>query len=260
MLDIAQIEALFPGFRVTPSLDIGRNAMLHLILTPMGETVRMVNVKIRSATIPSLTLERLKYEAAARADLIVGLPLVFAESRRDLISAEIASHLESTHLAQVLRLGITPRLTLSSRSRLVLLVESSRYSGFLRAKINVGKERGDTDVEAHAGVFLFNDVEVFTEFNFDPGPISLESNFGVGWRPSKFFYAAAGRNFTEGINRIWLDGYLSEDVIISWEKGVSQDKKRDIEGSVKFKAHEFFSFDIVSDFNTDVWVRFNANL
>jgi len=159
LLDRDELAAMFPGFRVEPVLNIGEHTVLHLVLTPEGETIRMVTVKIRSATIPSLTLERLKYEAATRADLIVGLPLKFAESRHDIIATDITSHLENTHLAQVLHLGITPRLLLTSRTRLNLLVESSHYSGFLRAKIDVGKDTSDTDLESHLGVFLIDNIE-----------------------------------------------------------------------------------------------------
>lgn len=260
VISTTDLQELFPGFTVEPSLDLGEHTVLRLTLSPQGETVRMVTVKVRSATIPSLALERLKYDAATHADLLVGLPLGFAEKRHDLIAREITTHLENSDLAQTLRLGVTPRLMIERRARLVLIVESVRYSGFLRAKIALGREENNPDVEGHMGIFLIKNFEAFTEFNFQPGPVEFQTDVGVGWRLSPFLYAAMGRNVTDGLNRIWIDAYLSEDVIISWEKGVSENRKKDIEGSVKFKAHEFFSFDVVSDFNTDIWLRFNANL
>jgi hypothetical protein len=69
-----------------------------------------------------------------------------------------------------------------------------------------------------------------------------------------------GRNVVDGINRIWLNAYLSEDIIVSWEKGVVKNNRQHIEGSITLKAHEFFSFSVTTDFKTDVWLGVNANL
>lgn len=258
--NVVDFSALFPGFAVEPELDIAEHAVLRLRLRAKGETIRDAGVKMRSNTIPALALEQLKYDAAVRADLLIGLPLNFARARQNLIHDDIIRYLQQSRAAQMLRLDIEMKLQLQPRARLVFVANSQRFNGFLRAKLSLGKEDANPDVEGHIGVVAVENIEIFTEFNVLPGPIEVDVDFGVGRRFGHFLFAGTGIEVTEGDRRIWLDAYLTEDLIISWEKGVSEDPKRDIEGSIKFRAHDFFSFDIVSDFNTDIWLRFNTNL
>lgn len=258
--EIVDLSGLFPGFAVEPELDIAENAVLRLRLRAQGDTIRDAGVKMRSNTIPSLALEQLKYDAAVRADLLIGLPLNFANARQNVIHDDIVRYLQHSRAAQMLRIDMDLKLLLQPHARLIFVVNSRKFNGFLRAKLSLGEEDSNPDIEGHIGVVAIEQVEIFAEFNVLPGPIEVDVDFGVGRRFGHFLYAGTGIETTEGHRRIWLDAYLTEDLIVSWEKGVSEDPKRDIEGSIKFRAHDFFSFDIVSDFNTDIWLRFNANL
>ena len=257
---LVDFQNIFPGFSVRPELKIEEQTVLRLHLEAQGELVRMVSVKMRSNTIPSLALEQIKYDAASRSDLLIGLPIGFAESKKGVIADRIRQNLEQSRLANTLGLEMNLDLHIAKRARVLMLVNSRRYSGFLRGKISVGEETHNPDIEAHLGFFTYENIEIFSEFNFYPGPISLDANLGVGWRFNDVLFAGTGIETIEGMRRIWLSLNISEDVIIAWEKGVSEDPKKDIEGSITLRAHEFFSFDLVSDFNTDVWLRFNANL
>lgn len=257
---LVPLEQYFPGFETELSMDFAQRATLRISLNPKGETIRLTSLKIRSNTIPAMALERLKYDTAARTDLLIGLPVQFVQAKKDAITDELNSYMAQNPLSRKLFLTLITKIQVGRTSRISIIAESTQYSGFVRGKVNLGKEERNPDIEAHAGYFIIPRLELFTEFNFFPGPIELQANIGVGYKINPKVYAAAGRNFIDGINRIWLYTYLSEDVILSWEKGVVEEKRKSIEGSITFKAHEFYSFSLTTDFRTDMWVGIIANL
>ncbi len=257
----APLDKLFPGFHAEPVLEMeGGKATLNLNLKASGGAIRVANLKVRSNTIPSMALEKLKFEAAARTSLLVGLPVEFAAERKEAIASAMAAFLAESSIAKSLYLDMTVKIQTGFTTRVAVIAESEKYSGFLRGYVKLGEDSRNPDIEAHIGAFPIKRIEAFTELNFFPGPIALQANVGVGFKLNPKFYGAVGRNFIDGINRIWLNTYVTEDIILSWEKGVVEDNRKDIEGSITFKAHEFFSFTATTDFNTDIWLAIIANL
>lgn len=252
----------FIGFELEPDVEIGTETLIRLSVKPVSQTVRSVTVKTRSTTMPSLLLERLKFDLATHAEFLIGLPIEFALAHEKDIIDYFYDYVESNSQANRLGLEIEVKPVLNERNFTIKVrAESEKYSGFLRGKVSVGKETRNPDIEGHLGLFVRKGTEIFSEINFLPGPIELQFNLGVGQRlGGSSIYVAAGRDFVDNINRIWLNYYLTEDVVFSWEKNVVNIEKERIEGSVTFKAHDFFSVDLVTDFHTDVWVRFVANL
>lgn len=253
------LENRFPGFKVDTLIDIGESARISLVLKPDGEVIRHVSVKMRSFTMPAIAIERLKFDMARRVDLLLGLPIVFAVQRQDFIVKELHDYISEIDFSGKLHLDFDVRLLIEKQSVVNVVAESRLYSGFARLKVSIGEEFRNPDLEGHMGVFPFKDTEVFTEFNFLPGPVDLHFNVGAGRRLGAF-YVAAGRNVIDSYNRAWASWNVTEDIILSWEKNVTEDPDHDIEGAMMFRAHEFFSIELVTDFNKDIWVRFNANL
>jgi hypothetical protein len=216
---------------------------------------------MRSTTMPSLLLDRLKFDMAAQAETLVGLPVEFAHSHEKDILDFFHEYL--TRNSQIQRLGLEVELKMLLAKKnitLSVIVDSGKYSGFLRGKVSVGRETWNPDIEGRLGVFFSKGTEIFSEVNFYPGPIEFKFNLGIGRRIGPNLYVAAGRNFVDDLNRAWISYYLTEDVILSWERNVAEDLRKNNEGSITFKAHDYFSFEVVSDLHTDVWVRLTANL
>lgn len=254
------LEKRFPGFEVDTLIDIGEETSVKLIMKPIGEVIRHVSVKMRSRTMPSIAIERLKFDMAGRVDLLLGLPIVFVQENEGFIVGELNSYISALDFSGKLHLDFGIRLIIYKQQAVVNVVAESRlYSGFARLKVSIGEEFRNPDLEGHMGIFPVKNVELFTEFNFLPGPIDLQFNVGAGQRLGNF-YIAGGRNVLDGYNRMWGIWNLSEDIILSWEKNVVADPAKDVEGAIMFRAHEFFSIELVTDFNKDIWVRFNANL
>lgn len=249
----------FPGMAVDTEVVIGEETLIRLVLSPESRTIRMIAVKTRSTTIPALALERIKFNVAAQADLLVGLPIEFAREEKEYLIDTFHLSLQQNSFGRKLRLKYEIKASMQSRTVVSVIAESMKYSGFARAKVGLGQEDRNPDIEAHLGFFPIDDTEIFSEINFFPGPIDLQFNMGLGRRIGNL-YVAGGRNFIDGINRIWINYYLTEDIVASWEKNVVDIEDEDIEGSMTFKAHDFFSFQLVTNFQKDIWVQFTVNL
>ncbi len=258
--DRLALEKEFVDFEMDTQMEMASETIVRVSIKPATQTIRSVSVKTRSTTFPSILLERLKFDMAVQAESLVGLPVEFARSHEKEINDLFYNYLSENSQARKFGLKIDIKPQYSRRTVLSVKAESAKYSGFLRGKVSLGKENRNPDIEGHLGLFVRKGPEIFTELNFLPGPIEFQMNFGVGRRIGPHFYAAAGRNFIDGLNRVWLNYYLSEDIIVSWKKNVVDIDNEKNEGIVTFKAHDFFSFDLATDFRTDVWLRFVANL
>ncbi len=253
-------ENLFPGFNLSLKMELSENAVIRVTPQPASPTIRMVFVKTRSTTLPSLFLERLKIDLSAHADFLLGLPIEFVKANEEEVKTSFDSYLRDNSQANRLGLTIEIKPLIAKRTIISVLAESEKYSGFLRGKVSIGEEDRNPDIEGHLGLFPYKRTEVFGEVNFLPGPIEFQMDFGIGHKFGKHFYAAAGRNVVDGLNRAWVNYYLTEDIIFSWERNVTEKKEDRNEGSVTFRAHDFFSFGLVTDFQQDVWVRLVTNL
>lgn len=254
------LEKRFPGFEVDTLVDIAEETSIKLVLRSAGEVIRDVSVKMRSRTMPSIAIERLKFDMARRVDLLLGLPIVFAKENEEFIVSELNSYISGLEFSGKLHLDFGIRLIIYKQQAVVNVIAESRlYSGYARLKVSIGEEFRNPDLEGHMGIFPVKNLELFTEFNFLPGPIDLQFNLGAGQRLGNF-YVAGGRNVIDNFNRMWLVWNLSEDIIVTWEKNVVADPAKDVEGAIMFRAHDFFSIELVTDFNKDIWVRLNANL
>jgi len=249
----------FGGFQLVPRVEMGSRLILHVDVKPAAPTIRMAAVKVRSTTMPSLALERIKFDMARYTDFLLGVPLEFAAEHEDFIIKEYRRILAGNVFAGKLDLDFQIKIMFQPHTVVKVVAESRKYKGFARAKGSLGKEDRNPDVEGHLGIYPLKDIEMFAEFNFLPGPVNLQFDLGIGRRFGNF-EIGAGRNVTDGIDRIWMNCNLTEDIIASWEKGVVENKNEEIEASITLRAHDFFSIELVSDLEKDFWLRFVANL
>jgi len=249
----------FPGFETEIDVEIDTNAVVEISLKPSSPTIKVVFAKMRSQTIPAVLMERIKFDFAREVELLIGVPVEFAAANENYITEKYMAFLEAHSYSRMLALEFSMRMSFSERMVVSVMAESEKYSGFARVKISLGKTGRNPDAEGHLGIFPIKDTEVFSEFNFMPGPIDLQLNFGVG-RRFKNLYVAGGRNILDGLDRVWVNYQITEDFMISGEKNVVDNHDERFEGSITFKAHDFFSIEVVADFQTDVWLRFIANL
>jgi hypothetical protein len=254
------IADTYPGFTPEVSVVVGETTDVVLRLRASENPIKIVTSGIRSNTIPSLLLDTLKFKLGSEAELLLGLPVEFARRKEAVLMREITRALEESDQKRRYFLTFQVYLTIGRQTNVLVQAESARYSGFLRGRVSLGKTDRNPDFEGHYGLFVRPGTELFTEVNFFPGPIEMQANLGFGHRFSKDLYIAAGRNFTDGLNRMWVTYIVSPSIQLSWERGVEETKKKLYEGAITYRAHEYFSIELVTDFRTDVWLRFVANL
>ncbi len=253
-------EDRFPGFAHDITVTISPDTHISVTLRPDSPTIRSAHLKFRSVTLPSLMIEQFKFDLASKSDYLIGLPIIFAKEEEPAIRQQFLKFIEENSSAR--RLGASKyyvRLYLQKKATVSYTVNSTKYHGFARVKFSIGKEENNPDAEAHLGIFLGKRNELFTEINLFPGPLDLQFNIGIGEHFGNI-YIAGGRNLIDGLDRFWATYTITEDISISIEKNVVEDDRHDTEGSISFKAHDFYSIDLVTDFEDTTWLRFNANL
>ncbi len=253
---ISDIKYTFPGFNVEPEIEFGEETYVKLILKPKEPIIRLVRLKIRSLTIPSLIIDRFKLMLTQHTDLIIGLPIEFFKEKKELLKSEAKRYVESKDTAKKLGILLNIDFILEKDCLIMINIESNKYLLNLRAMINIGADEG-SEAEGKAGIIFGNVNEVFYEMKFYPSPISFKHSIGIGKKFSRKIFVALGRNFTDNSYKVWSEIYLSQDIIFRWHENLKDHKK---EASLIFKAHEFFNFEGVSNFKDDAWIRFTANM
>lgn len=258
--NIPQFQDLYPGFQITPTAEFAENTVVTLTLQPKEPTIRWVTVKVRSRTIPTLALERMKYAVAAETDVLLGLPVEFAAIHTENLTKEALERFGNTGISKSLELVFQVNLVPGKVAAVAVRAESKRYRGFVKGKVSIGREERDPDIEGHIGVFLGPGVETFLEVNFFPGPPDMQANLGIGLRLGENIFAAVGNNFIDGVHRTWIEYYPTDDITLAFEKGVDEDLDDKSEGSITFQLFDFYALELVSDLHHDIWVRIVANL
>lgn len=253
---ISDIKFTFPGFNIEPEIEFGEETYIRLILKPKEPIIRLVRLKIRSLTIPTLIIDRFKLMLTQHTNLIIGLPMEFFKVKKELLKTETKDYLESQNAAKKLGISLNIDFILEKDCLIMINIESNKYLINLKAMINIGADEG-AEAEGKAGIIFGNNNEFFYEMKFYPSPISFKHSFGIGRKFNPKIFIAFGRDFSENSYKIWSECYLTHDVILSWKENLKDNKK---EASLIFKSHEFFSFEGVSNLNNDAWIRFTANM
>lgn len=260
MMGTPQFHEIYPGFAVTPALEIAETTTVKLTLQAKDPAIRWVSVKVRSRSIPSLTLERLKYSVASETDVFIGLPVPFAVMQSENITKEALRRFNESNEAKMFGLNFQFSIVPAKIAAVAIRVESDRYRAHLKGKVSIGREERDPDIEGHLGVFLFKRFEGFIEVDFFPGPLDLQTNLGVGLRLGRDLYGAVGREVADGIDRAWFEYYITDDVTVAWERGVAEGIEDDSELSMMLQFFDYYSLEVVTDLHHDIWVRIVANL
>ncbi|MFH1537665.1 MAG: hypothetical protein ABIH66_01810 [bacterium] len=255
-----QFQDLYPGFQIIPTAEFAEKTVVTLTLKAKEPTIRWVTVKVRSRTIPTLALERMKYAVAAESDVLLGLPVEFASLQTENITKEAIERFAQTGISKSLGLIFQVTLVPGKVSAVAVRVESTKYRGFVKGKVSIGREERDPDIKGHIGMFLGPNVETFLETNFFPGPPDLQANIGIGLRLGQNLFGAIGKNFIDGVHRTWVEYYVTDDVTFAFEKGVEEDIDNKSEASVRLQLFDFYALELVTDLHRDIWIRIVANL
>ncbi len=256
---LSSVEPLQPGFNdfsVATRWELDTISRVYITLTPSGETVNRLRVRMSGDTIPNLALDELRDSISSRSDIVVGMPVNLVQSNLDLIGDYFANLVEADSLAQIFEARAKVEfLYREEDASLIALcdVRSELYDLNLRGYIDFGNEDVDSgEVEARLGYFFMKDIEVMFVLNLYTNDMTLEPDALLGWRPIEGTFLAAGWDIDAGAQKFFFDQRLTHNLYFEGEIFAESDRNQ---MGVYYRFHQYFSGGVYATGDSDYWFR-----
>ncbi|MGE5507686.1 MAG: hypothetical protein ACM3RP_04230 [Chitinophagales bacterium] len=174
-----EIARQLPGFTAKVTLEPGEVTVLSATLTPQGERVRSVNVRLSSESIPAAVLRQFHGELDRRAALMTGLPVAFLAAYRPQIQAELDRRIREA--PEVARWGLKARTTLEPdvNTTLDLALESSSWRLRLEGVVSAGSPAPGPELRFTSG-WSVGPVRVMVGDRLELTGLANRPGYGVG--------------------------------------------------------------------------------
>ena len=236
------VETELPDFRAAVDLTTREdNAVVQVIIYPVGELVRTVQYSMVSKSIPNILLMKLKYKYADKAKSLQGLPVSYMEANRGMLAERLLQELSEE--PQVRRHHLTPRIVIrpGAETQLDITLESHEYKIWFEGYGDVGRKDHNLSGRAHFGKFISRRDEIFGEIGVDLKDVRWDFNAGYAYH--------WGKTTLSYMRRVPADAnvYRFEyDFTPKWRFRYEHfgDTKEN-EYAVRYRIHEFLSGEYV---------------
>ena len=252
----SSVEEALPDFRAAVDLTTQNgNAVVQVVIYPVGELVRDVQYSMVSRSIPNILLMKLKYKYADKAKSLQGLPVSYVEMNKETLSKKILQELSDE--IQVRRHHLTPQVLIhpGPETQLDISLESHEYKIWFEGYGDIGRKDHNLSGRAHLGKFISRRDEIFGEVGVDLKDVRWDFNAGYA-----FHYGKATMSY---MFRVPADAHVIRaeyDITPKWRLRYEHfgDKKEN-EYAVRYRIHEFLSGEYVYSTNKS-YFRIVGNL
>ena len=252
----SSVEEALPDFRAAVDLTTQNgNAVVQVVIYPVGELVRDVQYSMVSRSIPNILLMKLKYKYADKAKSLQGLPVSYVEMNKEILSKKILQELSDE--IQVRRHHLTPQVLIhpGPETQLDISLESHEYKIWFEGYGDIGRKDHNLSGRAHFGKFISRRDEIFGEVGVDLKDVRWDFNAGYA-----FHYGKATMSY---MFRVPADAHVIRaeyDITPKWRLRYEHfgDKKEN-EYAVRYRIHEFLSGEYVYSTNKS-YFRIVGNL
>lgn len=250
------VEEALPDFRAAVDLTTQNgNAVVQVVIYPVGELVRDVQYSMVSRSIPNILLMKLKYKYADKAKSLQGLPVSYVEMNKETLSKKILQELSDE--IQVRRHHLMPQVLIhpGPETQLDISLESHEYKIWFEGYGDIGRKDHNLSGRAHFGKFISRRDEIFGEVGVDLKDVRWDFNAGYA-----FHYGKATMSY---MFRVPADAHVIRaeyDITPKWRLRYEHfgDKKEN-EYAVRYRIHEFLSGEYVYSTNKS-YFRIVGNL
>ena len=250
------VEEALPDFRAAVDLTTQNgNAVVQVVIYPVGELVRDVQYSMVSRSIPNILLMKLKYKYADKAKSLQGLPVSYVEMNKETLSKKILQELSDE--IQVRRHHLTPQVLIhpGPETQLDISLESHEYKIWFEGYGDIGRKDHNLSGRAHFGKFISRRDEIFGEVGVDLKDVRWDFTAGYA-----FHYGKATMSY---MFRVPADAHVIRaeyDITPKWRLRYEHfgDKKEN-EYAVRYRIHEFLSGEYVYSTNKS-YFRIVGNL
>ncbi|EKX99417.1 hypothetical protein [Selenomonas sp. oral taxon 138] len=258
----AYMDEHLPEFRADYDIDVDQTAQVRLTVYPRLPVVRIVDLSMRSDTIPNVTLLTQRRAMETAANRLVGVPVAFVARHRSVFEQQLADGLDGAEGLR--RLHLTSQVTITPGERMAVMsrTDTMRYrlrlTGWLdigRTSENRGWDRRDLHVRLHAGQMLSARDELYAET--DAAPEDVRFDWRVGYARELFPHFTGDLRYDLRDDRLSVAGSyaLHPRWLVRYEQWMDTGAW---EWELRDKMHDFLSVGALAD-GHDRWLRLIGN-
>lgn len=246
-----------PEFRANFDIISGPKTIVKLTLVPQGPVIRDTTVSLRSHTIPNILLNRAKPAVKEAGKMLNGLPVAFVDRHSDYFIAQLSSAAQNHPVAREYGLMLSPAVSSGTETAITVQAETTKYRLWLEGYLDIGSQnKNTTSFKMHAGKFVGNRDELYTEVELIPSTVSWR--FAPGWSHqfSPTTFAGAKYDFSDQTAVLTLNQYFGRDWSVRAERELENNR---YEAALRYKLHDFVSAEYVVTTDRN-WLRLVGNL
>ena len=258
----AYMDEHLPEFRADYDIDVDQTAQVRLTVYPRLPVVRIVDLSMRSDTIPNVTLLTQRRAMETAANRLVGVPVAFVARHCSVFEQQLADSLDGA--GGLRRLHLTSQVTITPGERMAVMsrTDTMRYrlrlTGWLdigRTAENRGWDRRDLHVRLHAGQMLSARDELYAET--DAAPEDVRFDWRVGYARELFPHFTGDLRYDLRDDRLSVAGSyaLHPRWLVRYEQWTDTGAW---EWELRYKMHDFLSVAALAD-GHDRWLRLIGN-
>ncbi|MBI3998386.1 MAG: hypothetical protein HY355_05080 [Armatimonadetes bacterium] len=251
------IENTAAGFTATGRVETAPVARLVVAVAPRdSRVIRDVGVRFRSSSIPYALLNQHGPQVTSMAELLRGLPVVFATAHRMRLEEAIAAQLAAYAPAREYSVIARPVLQVAEVTYVTVLADSTVYRGRLEARLNVGTVAPVPDVRVQLGR-AWGSIEPFVELTLIPSNLAFRWATGVRVELGSDVTVGLKARLDGGDQETFITYRLSPDMQV---RGAYFMRTEYIETTLTFRLNEFLSLEAVAASNGPIFLRLVSNL
>ncbi|MCX7829022.1 MAG: hypothetical protein N2315_07450 [Thermanaerothrix sp.] len=189
LLESLALEVL-PGWRLEAS---PKGDLLEVRAYPSQPLVLAVNPRMRSSTLPSVLLERVRDEMAMGVSAFVGLPVEYLRRKAGEAAVYAKGLAESADNGEALRFSAQVDFKPAPLGEMDVRVDSRRYVIWAWVAAHAGSHQRSSEGGLHLGrriqILPSWDMEAYGEWVLDGRDLSLESRWGLRWQVVRYLWA-----------------------------------------------------------------------
>lgn len=251
------VERALPGFTAVVRARPASALQVEVEVLPRdGRVVRDIGVRFRSGSIPQLLLSPHAPAVISMAGPLRGLPVAFAEHKREDLERLVAERLRAYPPVIAYHIIARPLLSMAETTYVTVVADSLAYLGRVEAAVNIGTSAPAPELRAHLGR-LTGRFEFYGEIALVPNTLSSRYDVGVRYQVTQTLDVGTSVTINTLETSPWVSYRLNPDITVRATYAI---KQQSVEGSVRYRFTEFLSGELVGTSEGEYWIRVISNL
>lgn len=239
-----KVEQALPDFRAAVDLvqtSKANQALIQVVIYPVGQIVSGVAYEMHSETIPNIILMQLKYRYANRCDELRGLPVGYVRRQRTELENMLVEELMQEKIIK--DFALQPQVTIlpGVDTGIDISLSTKKYKIWAEGYADIGRDEDNLSGKLHLGKYISGKDEIFAEEELVTNDVHWSTSIGYAhdWGKSSWSYR---RRIPENDNVYKLEYRLGPKWGLRTEHYSGIDRN---EFALRYRIHEFLSCEYV---------------